>query len=781
MNALRKLEDNYIWVVPGFFCVVWLVTGWWGRPIGDYGVETDFYGDFVVYARQWLSGHPTIMNGFRGPFYYLLIGVLEKFLGDAFTIAKVLSALTAAVSLVLVGKLLDRLWGRVVALSGVLFVVANPAFVRYTFRACTDMVYLLLFVATLYLLLGATNRYRNWMLAGACAAFALLTRYNGFGLVPSALVIALVTIRPLSLAVRRFAVFIAIWFVLVVPWFGFLWKETGNPLWSNAFQNIAIDVFTSHPGLATNGQFMSKIGFNSVAEVIRVDPVRFVGALGRNSMTHVWMDIRELIGIPWALAALAGFVMGLVLWRRSRKAGKPAGEGRSTTILHRKRLAFVLVAIVVYCSFIPVFYNSRFMLSLLPFWALGIGLLVEGLVGYGKRVGTTAKGEKPSAKNAGRSKRARSGGFLGRRVLGSRRRLLPGLLVALVGLAVWTHYREISKSTDPTTSMCSPVEILELADMAKQSGYPFGPDTPIAARKPQIAYYLDTPFLPIRIGTIDEVGQAGAQYMLVTTMEVSWAPSLRRLMLAQDVPEGMEIVAHVIEPIGGQYFRGGTLYKLPKSPLYEEPKPKKVMEETIPGLDRIDTLRLRIARWYHFFDTKQKSAGLLRAIKDQDHVEVLTTWGDLAFLEGNLDRAKDLYRRALPDTTGQFGLVPPGTNNYLRMAAVSFLENDGPAFSADLRDFFRLKGIALPVTTDLFWDIYASLESSGDRVASLGFVMGGYSGASNSPDMLRLYGKLLMLTGWHELARPLLESYLTVRPNDVEIIEMLETPPDRRL
>jgi len=37
--------------------LVWVIVGIWFRPIGDFGVETDFYGDFVPFARGEPIGH----------------------------------------------------------------------------------------------------------------------------------------------------------------------------------------------------------------------------------------------------------------------------------------------------------------------------------------------------------------------------------------------------------------------------------------------------------------------------------------------------------------------------------------------------------------------------------------------------------------------------------------------------------------------------------------------------------------------------------------------------
>jgi len=48
------------------FTLAWGLMALCGRPIGDYGVETDFYGDFVPTAHRWMHDGAQVGNGFRG-------------------------------------------------------------------------------------------------------------------------------------------------------------------------------------------------------------------------------------------------------------------------------------------------------------------------------------------------------------------------------------------------------------------------------------------------------------------------------------------------------------------------------------------------------------------------------------------------------------------------------------------------------------------------------------------------------------------------------------------
>ena len=112
-----------------------------GRPIGDYGVETDFYGDFVPTAHRWMHEGPQVGNGFRGPFYYVLLGVL----GQSFMAGKLLSVICSGVALRLVGEIVATLLDRRAALLAMLALAANAVFVELSFRAASDPIFFALF------------------------------------------------------------------------------------------------------------------------------------------------------------------------------------------------------------------------------------------------------------------------------------------------------------------------------------------------------------------------------------------------------------------------------------------------------------------------------------------------------------------------------------------------------------------------------------------------------------------------------------------------------------
>ncbi|RKZ83144.1 MAG: hypothetical protein DRQ39_09875, partial [Gammaproteobacteria bacterium] len=227
---------------PLVYLVLWGGVALFARPAGDFGVETDFYGDFAHYSRIWMEDGPTLMNGFRGPFYYLLLGVAGKLLGDPFLAAKLLSVLGASLGLAFLGRLVRILWDTPRAMVAMLFVGSNPVFVEYSYRACSDPVFWCLFAGTILLLFADSARpLRLWALAGVTAGLAYLTRYNGVGLIPAVFLAAAVGQRPWSRSAARFAGFFGVWLLVISPWALFLWSETGDPLWNKNYANVAMN------------------------------------------------------------------------------------------------------------------------------------------------------------------------------------------------------------------------------------------------------------------------------------------------------------------------------------------------------------------------------------------------------------------------------------------------------------------------------------------------------------------------------------------------------------
>ena len=339
-----------------------LFVAFWGfvalafRPIGDFGVETDFYGDFAVYAREWAAGRPTLMNGFRGPFYYLLLAGFSKLGLDLFVVAKVLSVLSAGAALWFTGDLVRRIWGRSSGLLALFLMASSPTLIDYSYRACNDMVFLALVAGSLNLLFRTEGSVvRRYAIAGVLGGMAWMTRYNGSVLLPAALIAAVLLFGRSKQTLQVVGSYVAGWVVISIPWLLYVQSRAGTPFWNKAYENIAIEVLSDDANRAQTTGFMSATNVSSLKDIWDVDPGLFLSVMFGNTWDHLRDDALKLVGIPWAIVAVAGVVLGFASWR------------------NRRALAFLATGMLTYLSLLPVFYNERFMLPLLPMWGAAAG------------------------------------------------------------------------------------------------------------------------------------------------------------------------------------------------------------------------------------------------------------------------------------------------------------------------------------------------------------------------------------------------------------------------
>jgi len=698
-----------------------------GRPIGDYGVETDFYGDFVPTARRWMHEGPQVGNGFRGPFYYILLGVL----GQSFIAGKLLSVVAAGIGLRLLGSVAETFLGSRGALWAMLALAANAVFVELSFRAASDPIFFALFTGTLVLCLPASaspdNRKRKealpespprswrWLAAGVLAGCAWLTRYNGIALLPAGLLFAAVFARP---RITGIGAFLGGWLLLALPWALFLWKQTGDPFWNTNFQNLAIAVFVPNPSVAQQGAFMKAVGFASAGEVLAVDPPQAFGALGRNLFVHVAKDVTTLVTWPWALVSLAGFAL---TWRRWREP--PA-------------LVFMVAGVFAYLSLLPAFHNSRFMVPLLVWWMMGVGALGVALPELMKRKDL-------------------------------RLRAFPLTVTVLLAFVLWTHIREIRSSLDRASTKACPHEILALAREVRRLHLPIGETTPIAARKPQVGYYLRAPVVSLPFGNLEDLRSSGAHYLLISGAEVMLSASLMPLLDPRPgtpVPRGLTLVAKAYADAGAGLYRPAMLYAVADPQPYVPPRrvPERPARDTVVGMSRTDTLRLRLARWRLIWMPDVPNAPLLTRMSAEARAtpEALALEGDEKLMRGDRDGAKTLYLKMSAKSSSDAA--------HLRLAGVAYLEGERARMTDELAHLTGQRAAH-------DWFVFANeLQAHGEFAAAIAPFAACLEADSSAAPCYERLGQTLLQAGQRERAILVLREGLRRRPGDTALRGLLE-------
>jgi hypothetical protein len=121
-----------------------LVVTWIGsqRRVGNYVKETDFYHLYAPDADRLLAGSVPRHTNNTGPVYPLILALLYPLTGDHFASGKAVSSLAALVAALTAFTLFRGLFGAAIGLLGLVFVLTNTDFVRFSVQATTDMLFL---------------------------------------------------------------------------------------------------------------------------------------------------------------------------------------------------------------------------------------------------------------------------------------------------------------------------------------------------------------------------------------------------------------------------------------------------------------------------------------------------------------------------------------------------------------------------------------------------------------------------------------------------------------
>lgn len=316
-------------------------------PLGDIGVESDFFGELGPAAQAIARGEISVHNHpYKGPLHGVVLtavhGLLQPLGVGWYRAAVVVSLLSTAAALLLVGRLVSAVAGRRAGLAALLLTGSVYEVFVQSHKASSDPLFLLLVLVTVAVLFDPDRAgARRWLAAGLVAAAAMLTRYIGAVLLVWLLWQAISAGGARAVRWRRAGLALGGWLLVVGPWLGLSLAETGSPLHSRNLENVA-RAFA--PVLGEDAAWSA----TSLPALVALDPARVLVHYALRVVDTVRLDATHLLGWPLAVIALLG-----ALRLRDPRAGRWLLAGG----------LYVLAAAWV-------FYLPRFSLPLVPLYAL---------------------------------------------------------------------------------------------------------------------------------------------------------------------------------------------------------------------------------------------------------------------------------------------------------------------------------------------------------------------------------------------------------------------------
>lgn len=483
-------------IVAGIFCIgvliLALVIGSL-REVGNFGVETDFYGAYAPQAQNIMAGRSYTYRH-NPPGYALLLGAVSFLTGDLFAAGKMISAFATAllgwISYLLLKALFDS---RIALASTILLLVAM---VPYSFLAATDIIGATAIVLPLWILLRRpVLSFSACFLAGVFGGVAYLVR------TPAIFVIAgigfsLLFINLNKETVRacfvRTGVFVCGVLLVTSPWLIINWEKNGSPFASTAYAQIAAHFF--HPlGDAFGTSVQRKATqFRSLWDVVLHNPLVVLRTYIKDVLYRNPIKLASQ-GLQFPSYLFAGG--GLVLLLRD---------------LSRRRLTFLGVCLLGYLLLGLVGFYLRYYFFLFPF----LFLLVTYFL-FEEHIATT----------------------LGQ-IAFLRIPLSWLILIILTACLGYDGYQATKR-----TIKSEPRYLIEIADFLRSRS---SPNDMIVVRKPHLAYLAGLKGAFPLVETKDEFlwksREIGARYVAYSDYEASLWPGLRSLRDPETVPWGLRLI-----------------------------------------------------------------------------------------------------------------------------------------------------------------------------------------------------------------------------------------------
>ena len=490
-----KFNSLFPWVYSALLGLVAWLLHVHAFPVGDIGVETDFYGELGVTAQKLYAGNFSVLNyPYKGPAYSFFLTALhaitQLFGASWYDSGIILNILCAGAVLVIVHRLILRLRGTIEALTSVILLSLVYEFFFHTHKGSSDLLFFALYLGSIFLLLREDGRHRHLFGSALLAGLAFLTRYNGL-ILPISTIAVLLTIWPARIEWKhRFTkslFYLCVFVAVITPWYVANLMETGQLTSTQNLENIFVEEFWV-PGQAI-GSTGPELPTSLVA-VLKANPAGFMGKYLSNIPSHLSDDVLTTLAWPLGVISILGLILIIVKIR----------DRRLTVFLALEGIYFLAMCLV--------YHQPRFLFPLLPAYTMGASFFLWNLPLVGLR------------------------------------RAIP----VVVLLIVLSGQMQIIVSGEMYYAERAPVWVLDTASALEERISKNTPEEPLLlARKPHLAFYSDMAWVPYpaNFGSVTDFLQRarklGANLIAVSDFELFYHPN-KPWMLKLDQANGVKLV-----------------------------------------------------------------------------------------------------------------------------------------------------------------------------------------------------------------------------------------------
>jgi 4-amino-4-deoxy-L-arabinose transferase-like glycosyltransferase len=468
--------------------------------VGDFGVETDFYGAYAVQAGNILEGRLYTYQ-YLPPGYSLLLACVSLVTGDFFLAAKIISAFATGLFGWITYLLLKDLFDSRIAFASITLLLIS--LIPSSFLAATDIVGAVAMILPLWILLSRPIlTFNSCFLSGILAGVAYLMRPNSIFLILGigfSLIFINLNQETLRRCLVRLGLFLGGVLLITSPWFIYNWQINGSPFTNTNYLHIAAHVYhpESENSVTTLNQMALK--FNSLAEVVLYNPLKFFLTYFKGILKDNIVPLfTQSLNFPVYLFSGAGFLF--LLSELSRMRGN----------LLRRRLTFLVVCLFGYLLLGLVGFVLRYYFFLFPFLFLLVAYFL-----FHKYV-FAALGYTPFSRIA-----------------------VSWILVLILAVSQsLIAYRKTSSSI-----ASDPIYLLEIADFLRNRS---SPHEIIIARKPHLAYLSglrrEFPLAETADDFLLKAREIGARYIVYSDFDASLWPGLKSLRDSSALPKSFKLI-----------------------------------------------------------------------------------------------------------------------------------------------------------------------------------------------------------------------------------------------